>query len=394
MTDQTAAPFELGSLLRALNAAPPFELAATLRRCLAESINARSCTVLLADYEERSLEPLPGPPRSSMLGAQEVDDSSAGLAYREQRVVEIALSDGDVVLFLPMTQRAERVGVLEVQLPSVDSGVRDELAEAAHILAYVVTAARRYTDEFERVRRRRDLKLAAELQWELLPVLAYSCTEYDIAGSLEPAYEIGGDTFDYAVAPTKLTVALSDAMGHGLRSALLGSLAITSMRNVRRRGGGVVEQATEAASHLIEQFTDDFFVAAALFAIDVPSGATAVVNAGQQLPILVRGGRARPVSLVAAPPLGMFPGTIYVPERMQLEPGDRLILVSDGILDASPVGGKPFGDARLHELLGSAKGASATETVRLITSEVVKHRAGQLQDDATAVCLDWHGVAK
>jgi serine phosphatase RsbU (regulator of sigma subunit) len=92
------------------------------------------------------------------------------------------------------------------------------------------------------------------------------------------------------------------------------------------------------------------------------------------------------------PPLGMFPGTVYVPERMHLEPDDRLVLVSDGILDASPVGGKPFGEARLHELLVDAAGASASETVRLITSAVVKHRAGKLQDDATAVCLDWHGL--
>jgi serine phosphatase RsbU (regulator of sigma subunit) len=394
MTDQPPDdPLRLGSLLSALNAAPPYELTGTLHGWLAAAINARSCTVLLADYEESSLEPLPGPSPSSTLGSQQVDGSAAGLAYREQRVVDIALGDGDVVLFLPITQRAERVGVLEVRLPSADALVRDQLADAAHVLAYVVLAARRYTDEYERVRRRRDLKLAAELQWELLPVLAYCCAEYDIAGSLEPAYEIGGDTFDYAVSPTVLTVALTDAMGHGLRSALLGSLAVTTMRNVRRRGGGVVEQATEAAGHLVEQFSDDFFVAAVLLSIDVPSGAAAVVNAGQQLPIVVRAGRPVQVTLSAAPPLGMFPDTLYVPERIHLEPGDRLVLVSDGIFDANPVGGEPFGEARLHELLGEIAGASASETVRLITSAVVEHRAGKLQDDATAVCLDWHGNA-
>ena len=388
--DDAAGSTLVGSLIRALDAAPPYLLAEVLHGFLSGAVGARSSTVLLADYEERVLEPVPGAVSSPNLGAQRIDGSEAGRAYREQQPIEIA-TDHTVMLYLPITQRAERIGILEVGLPTDSTDVRAQLGEVASVLAYVIAAARRYTDQFERIRRRRDLQLAAELQWELLPVLAYSCAQYDIAGSLEPAYEIGGDTFDYAVAPNDLTMSVSDAMGHGLRSALLASLAVTTMRNARRRGDGVVEQATSAATHLAAQFSGEFFVTLALLRIDVPSGAVAAVNAGHQLPILVRDGKVSPIELAAAPPLGMFADTLYVPERLQLQTGDRLVLISDGIVEAAPVGGEPLGDEGLCELLRGMAGLSAVETVRQLTSAVLAHRAGDLQDDATAVCLDWRG---
>ena len=389
--DSVAGSTLVGSLVRALDAAPPYLLAEVLHSFLNTAVGARSSTVLLADYEERVLEPVPGAVPAPNLGAQRIDGSEAGRAYREQQPIEIA-TDSDVTLYLPITQRAERIGVLEVSMPTAGIEVRQQLDEVARVLAYVIAAARRYTDQFERIRRRRDLQLAAELQWELLPVLAYSCAQYDIAGSLEPAYEIGGDTFDYAVAPSHLTMSVSDAMGHGLRSALLASLAVMTMRNARRRGDGVVEQATTAGAHLAAQFTGEFFVTLALLRIDVPSGAVAAVNAGHQLPILVRDGLVRALELAAAPPLGMFADTLYVPERLQLHPGDRLILISDGMVEATPVGGQPLGEEGVHALLRGMAGLSAVETVRQLTSAVLAHRAGDLQDDATAVCLDWRGA--
>jgi serine phosphatase RsbU (regulator of sigma subunit) len=382
----------IGSLIHALDAAPPYRLATVLHEFLHSGVGAQAATVLLADYEERTLEPVPDAVPSPNLGAQRIEGSAAGRAYREGTVVEVAMADGGVALYFPITQRAERIGVLEVQLPAATAQVRAQLSEVARVLAYMVSAARRYTDQFERIRRRRDLQLAAEMQWELLPVLAYGCAEYDIAGSLEPAYEIGGDTFDYAVAPADLTVSVSDAMGHGLRSAILASLAVTTIRNARRRGDGVVEQATNAATNLTQQFAGEYFVTLALLRIDVPSGAVAMVNAGHPLPILVRDGVVSTAQVPAAPPLGMFADTLYVPERLQLRPGDRLILISDGIIEAKPVGGDPFGENGLHALLRDTAGLSAVETVRQVTAGVVAHRAGDLQDDATAVCLDWRGI--
>src|SRR5665213_3327911 len=154
----------LGSLIRALDAAPPYRLATVLHEFLNATVGAQSATVLLADYEERTLEPVPDAVPSRTLGAQRIDGSEAGRCYREQQVVEVAMPDGGVALYFPITQRAERVGVLEVQLPSGTSTTREQLGEVARVLAYII---------------------AAEMQWEMLPVLAYGCAEYDIAGSLE-----------------------------------------------------------------------------------------------------------------------------------------------------------------------------------------------------------------
>ncbi len=79
------------------------------------------------------------------------------------------------------------------------------------------------------------------------------------------------------------------------------------------------------------------------------------------------------------------------PNGCMLRPGDRLVLISDGIVEAKPVGGEPLGDIALHTLLRDMSDLSAVETVRQVTAAVVAHRAGDLQDDATAVCLDWRG---
>jgi serine phosphatase RsbU (regulator of sigma subunit) len=389
--DGTGAPTLVGTLVRALDEAPPYELAEVLHRELRATVRARSCTVLLADYSEQTLEPVPAVGLASTLSSQRVDGSAAGEAYREQRVIAVPSHEGSV-LYLPITQRQERIGVLEVDIPSESAAAQSHLEEAARVLAYVIAAARRYTDRFERIRRRRELQLAAEMQWELLPVLAYSCPEYSLAGSLEPAYEIGGDTFDYAVAPTSVTLTITDAMGHGLGAAMLGSLAVSSMRNVRRSGGGIVDQATCAAGSLLAQFSGEFFVTGLLITIDVPAGSAALVNAGHVQPLLVRDGVATSLRMAASLPLGMFANTSYVPERFDLQPGDRLALVSDGILDAAPEGGEPYGDARLRTALAATRQLSATEAVRHLTTTVLAHRAGQLADDATAVVLDWHGA--
>ncbi|HVE99444.1 MAG TPA: hypothetical protein VNA12_09720, partial [Mycobacteriales bacterium] len=169
--DGRAAPTLVGSLVRALDEAPPYELAEVLHQHLRDSVRARSCTILLADYSEQTLEPVPAAGLASTLSSQLVDGSAAGAAYREQRVFAVPSHDGSV-LYLPITQRQERIGVLEVDIPAESAAAQGHLEEAARVLAYVIAAARRYTDRFERIRRRRELQLAAEMQWELLPVLA------------------------------------------------------------------------------------------------------------------------------------------------------------------------------------------------------------------------------
>lgn len=190
--------------------------------------------------------------------------------------------------------------------------------------------------------------------------------------------------------PARLTLGISDARGHGLHAALLAALTTTALRNSRRGGARLVEQAAANAA-LSAEFGAEDFVTAALLVADVPSGAVALVNAGHLPPLLLRGEGSSAVGAQSQPPLGMFAQTAYRLQRLDLLAGDRLVVVTDGIVEATPEGGTTFAQVRLVELLVATRSLPPAETVRLVTREVLDHRAGQLDDDASVVVLDWAG---
>src|SRR5436190_1215037 len=150
---------------------------------------------------------------------------------------------------------AEAVGVLELGLDDfpVEQTVAD-VALAAHFLAYVVIANRRYTDLFEWGQRSVPLSLAAEIQHRLLPG-AFTCEagQFTLAAWLQPAGEIGGDTFDFSLERDTLHVSMTDAMGHTMDAALLATVLVGALRNARRRGVELAEQARLANAALSEQ---------------------------------------------------------------------------------------------------------------------------------------------
>ncbi|MBV8385935.1 MAG: serine/threonine-protein phosphatase, partial [Acidimicrobiia bacterium] len=267
--------------------------------------------------------------------------------------------------------------------------VREELVRAAMVVGYVVSTARRYTDLFERVRRRRELILAAEIQWELLPVLAYEADELSVAGALEPAHAIAGDSFDYAVEADDVHVAITDGMGHGLRAALLGTLAVAALRHARRRGHNVLYQVKEASQVVHDQFGGDQFVTGTIGTIDMSSGVMRVVNAGHPRPWLAHGDVVEEVELFADYPLGLFPGIDYREQEIALEPGDRVLFVSDGVMEATSPAGEEFGSERLRALIAETRDQLPTEVVRRIARAVVDHCQVPLRDDATVVSVDW-----
>jgi hypothetical protein len=236
----------VADLLPHLDAAFPTDLLPVVRDFLASTAGAVSADILMADYDLVVLRRLPSDMTAGILESLPVDDSAAGRAFINQDPVTV-VADDDVHLYVPISVRAERLGVLDVTLDEPpDAKLLETLGQLVIVLGYLLPAASNYTDIVERARRERPMELPAEMQWSMLPVRAYSCGPFSLAGQLVPAYEVGGDLFDYAVQTDELFVTVIDAMGHGLRASLLGTLAVTALRNARRTGLALADQLRQA----------------------------------------------------------------------------------------------------------------------------------------------------
>ena len=247
-----------------------------------------------------------------------------------------------MVVHLPISLRAERLGVLRAPLPEpVLPGTQTGLQQVTTVVAYVIFAAGRLTDMIEQARRRKPLALDAEMQWTL-PVRAFSGPNFEIAGQLMPAYDVGGNSFDYSVETGCLHLSVTDGMGHGLGASLLDSLCVAALRNARRAGAGVAGQAQRAHEALLNQFGGVQFVTDIVARAQLDTGQVDVVNAGHPWPYLLREGRLSELRLPTQLTLGLFPDTRYLRHSLTLEPGDRLFIISDGIADAGPARAQPF----------------------------------------------------
>jgi serine phosphatase RsbU (regulator of sigma subunit) len=384
----------LNALLAAVEAAPPVAAVDVLARELAEAIGAREVSFLIADFSGRSLIRLGHSGGQGRLQGKEtakrvpLAGTPHGRALASQ-AVEMVVEDGDggARLFAPVTSRGEAVGVLELGLEDfpAEQTVAD-VALAAHFRAYVVIANRRYTDLFEWGQRSVPLSLAAEIQHRLLPG-AFTCEagQFTLAAWLQPAGEIGGDTFDFSLERDALHVSMTDAMGHTMEAALLATVLVGALRNARRGGVELAEQARLANDALVEQAGEDQFVTGLLVRIGLASATAGIVNAGHPPPLRLRAGQVEQIHLEADRPFGLQRGGGYRVQALELEVGDRLIFVTDGMLE------RDAERMNITAILTASMNMHAREAVQHLTQAVLEASGGQLRDDATALCLDWHG---
>jgi len=385
-------PLNLNSLLAAVEAAPPIAAADVLASALAEAIDAREVSFLIADFSGQSLIRLGHAGGKGRLQGKETAErvplvgTPHGRALAAQ-VVEMIDEEGGARLFAPVTSRGEAVGVLELLLDEFppEQTVAD-VAQAAHFLAYVVIANRRYTDLFEWGQRSVPLSLAAEIQHRLLPG-AFTCEagQFTLAAWLQPAGEIGGDTFDFSLDRDALHLSMTDAMGHTMDAALLATVLVGGLRNARRRGVELAEQARLANDALAEQAGESQFVTGLVVRIDLASATAGIVNAGHPPPFRLRGGQVAQLDLKADRPFGLQAGGGYRVQALELELGDRLIFVTDGMLE------RDAERMNIAAILTAGLDMHPREAVQHLTQAVLQANRGVLRDDATALCLDWHG---
>jgi len=296
-------------------------------------------------------------------------------------------------LFLPVTARGDRIGVLRCSPVPDDPDVRGELAEVATLLAHELEAAAAGTDRYRVAARTRRLTLAAEMQWEQLPGRSRSRPGYSLAGQLEPSYSVRGDSFDWAEHDDRLYLSVLNGMGEGVSASLLTSLVTHALRNARRAGIPLADQAALADQAVFAEYRGARHVSALLLELDLVSGELTVIDAGSPRILRLRDGTVEDLPVEAQFPLGMFEGTDYQPQTFPLATADRLIIVSDGVADAAAAVGR-YGDAALVRFVRRTRAMAPLQAVRSLLGDLRSFLgSGDLEDDAVAVCLDWTGAA-
>jgi len=394
MPDRDEGRLELRSLLAAVEVAPPVAAVDVFAAELGKRVAAREVAFLIADFSGNAVVRLThdGGGEGGRSRGEEAAETVplAGTPYelviRSQRLRVLPADEGACVL-APVTDRGDVIGVLEALLPAEpDRDTVDYIASAAHALGYVVIVNRRFTDLFEWGQRSQPISLAAEIQRRLLPTsLTCEAGQFTIAGAVEPSARIGGDTFDYSLDRDTLHASLTDAMGHEVDAALLATLLVGSLRNSRRGDASLVEQAARANSTVVEHGRAEQFVTGQLLRVDLTTGVGVMVNAGHPQPFRVRDGRVERIELVADLPFGMSPGTRYRLQTLALLPGDRLVLVTDGVLERNAR------HVDILDLLTTTGDLHPRQVVQEITAAVLHAVGGTLDDDATVLCLDWYG---
>jgi serine phosphatase RsbU (regulator of sigma subunit) len=375
----------VGHVISAIEAAAPDAVSPALAVALEKAIGSSGVTVLLPDYHLATLHPVDDPERA--IG---VDSTWEGRIFASQRHdVRTAVGGDGMQVGVPITLRGDRLGVLVVQ---VESGPRQEELEELELIASAVgralRVAERSTDAYATVRRSRPLTVAAELQWALLPGVSFAGPGFAIAAQLEPAYSVAGDAYDWSLTGSTLTLLACDGAGRGVPAALASSIALTALRNARREGLPLADQAALADQALYAQFGGEQFVSTLLMSLDTGSGRLEIIDAGSPQLWMMRRGELTEAALEAQLPLGMFEETHYDSQFLMLEPGDRVLVLSDGVL-AERAGATGLA---VEPTLRGTRLLAADETVRHVMRELARHHDNHpLDDDAVVLCLDWTG---
>ena len=352
-------------------------------------LGADSARLFVADYALVSLQELgedgPTGPR------QPIEGTLAGRAFARSTVV--VSGEHPTTVWAPLVEGSERLGVLELVQEEWSDEAAALLDAVVRLLVLLLISKRRYTDVVLRCRRSERLSAAAEMQWDLLPPLTCATASVSVSGILEPAYSIGGDSFDFALNQDRLGFSITDAVGHGTAAVLLSVTAGTALRNARREGVALDVAYREVGEALEEHFGDSRYVTGQFGELTYDRGELTWLNAGHPLPLLIRdqnyvGELACPPSL----PMGVG-GSVRAIATEQLQRGDRVLFYTDGVTDTRDADGRPFGLDRLTDLLlrATLDGLPPAETVRRLSASILAYNGAVLSDDATLMLVEYLG---
>lgn len=373
----------------------------------ARPLGITGARIYLADLQQRTLRLVAGHGAARELT---IDSTLAGRAYRTVSMYYGPAEGGSGWrVWLPLIGGTERLGVLELHCSDVSEPMRAQFRMIASLAGLMVASKTEFSDALAAGRRSGSMALQAELVWGFLVPRTFATDQVLVAAMLEPAYEVGGDAFDYSLAAGRLDVSIFDGAGHDLEAGLIASVGMAACRRTRRAGGTLAEMTSYADDAIARQFGDSRFLTALLAELDVTTGQFSWIPCGHPPPLLIRDSKTVK-ELTRAPrlPLGLAsldaiaadglwsPGGppadndawVYT-ERLQ--PRDRILLYTDGITDGRSPDGTPFGLDRLADYVirHSNAGISAHETLRRLNHAIVEYQHERLSDDATIVLVEW-----
>ncbi|MEU0000601.1 PP2C family protein-serine/threonine phosphatase [Streptomyces microflavus] len=384
----------LAGLLKASHTAP-FEQLPRLLETAAKQAGAGGVRLFVADLQEDVLREVTGVGLNAGEGGEEcrIEGTLPGRAYQLTELTVVARGGA---CWVPVRDGTERLGVLRVEPGPGDGAVADEgvVRALASMAGLLLVSKRANSDSHARLVRTRPMGIPAELQWALMPPRTFSDRRVTVSAFMEPAYQVAGDAFEYAMAGDVLHLAVFDGMGHDTAAGLTAALAMATCRSHRRAGASIPEASAAIEDTLIEQFNYSSYATGVLADLELDTGKFSWVNRGHPLPVLIRGGRwASTLRCRTAGPMGSGFNLPIQQCTEQLQPGDRLLLFTDGITEARDTDGREFGLDRFTDFIirHHADHLPVDETLRRLMHAVMEYHHGRLQDDATVLFCEWHG---
>jgi len=358
----------------------------------AEHAGLYGVRLFLADRQQLLLKEVTGKgPDAGRDGEHlRMDGSVAGMAFTQTQVLQVGRQPQ---YWVPVMDGSERLGVLHID--RAEDTDHDELHSLASIVGLLVVDKRDISDSYARLIRSRPMSVSAEMQWTLMPPTAFTNERVTLAAATEPAYDNAGDSFDYALSGDTVHMALFDAMGHDNAAGLLANLTVGAFRNARRSGTALGDMPAEVEMILTEEFVRSRFTTGIMAELDTATGIFRWVNCGHLPPILLRGQNAvRTLGCEPTHPLGMdFGMPVHVCSE-QLQIGDRVLMYTDGMIEARDSQGEEFGIDQFVRFIvrQEADQLPVPETMRRLIGAVMDHHDGELGDDATVSYCEWHGA--